>query len=148
MLVDEVLAVGDAAFQKKCLGKMQSIVEENRTVLLVSHNMAAIRNICSRTLLIDAGRIIVNGDTDTAIARYLDRNSYEGAAIRGDQLAEMAEGTLDRDNPPIRFKEVAVVDQEGVPRGTFDVALVETVQARHTLFAVVIYLPNCLLAMK
>ena len=119
LIVDEVLAVGDASFQNKCLGKMQSIGEENRSVLLVSHNMAAIRNLCPRTLLVNAGRIIVDGDTNFAIAKYLERDLIEGAVVCGERLAEMAEGTLHRDNPPIRFKEVAVVDQAWVPRNTF-----------------------------
>ena len=71
LLVDEVLAVGDAAFQKKCLGKMSSVSKEGRTIFFVSHNMAAIQSLCQRTILIDKGQIAFDGDTETAISRYL-----------------------------------------------------------------------------
>jgi len=72
MLVDEVLAVGDAAFQKKCLGKMGDVVHEGRTILFVSHNMAAVENLCTRGLLIDRGTVRFNGPAREAVKRYLD----------------------------------------------------------------------------
>jgi lipopolysaccharide transport system ATP-binding protein len=71
LLVDEVLAVGDAAFQKKCLGKMGDVATEGRTVLFVSHNMAAVENLCRRGLVIDQGRITCSGSQSQAIAEYL-----------------------------------------------------------------------------
>ncbi|MBI5686975.1 MAG: ABC transporter ATP-binding protein [Verrucomicrobia bacterium] len=71
MVVDEVLAVGDAAFQKKCLGKMQDVSQHGRTVLFVSHNMAAIKTLCSRAVLLNAGRIEAQGKPEEVIARYL-----------------------------------------------------------------------------
>ena len=71
MIVDEVLAVGDAAFQKKCLGKMQDVAGEGRTVLFVSHNMGAVSNLCSRVLLMDAGRIRHAGEASACISEYL-----------------------------------------------------------------------------
>jgi lipopolysaccharide transport system ATP-binding protein len=72
LLVDEVLAVGDAAFQKKCLGKMGEVAKEGRTVLFVSHNMAAVQNLCSRGILINKGRVVSNGDTEKVIKNYID----------------------------------------------------------------------------
>jgi lipopolysaccharide transport system ATP-binding protein len=75
LLVDEVLAVGDAAFQKKCLGKMGDVAKEGRTVLFVSHNMAAIENLCTRAFLLDNGRIIYSGDTRSVIQTYLQTMS-------------------------------------------------------------------------
>lgn len=72
LLVDEVLAVGDAEFQKKCLGKMDDISKEGRTVLFVSHNMQAIRTLCSRAILLDRGRKICDGDVNTVINQYED----------------------------------------------------------------------------
>ena len=80
LLVDEVLAVGDAAFQKKCLGKMGDVAKEGRTVLFVSHNMAAIENLCGRALLLDRGKVNYIGDVDNGIAVYLDSGiiSHEG----------------------------------------------------------------------
>src|SRR5882724_1962350 len=63
LLVDEVLAVGDAAFQKKCLGKMEEVAKEGRTVLFVSHNMTAIRSLCRRVFWLDNGEIVETGET-------------------------------------------------------------------------------------
>ena len=72
LIVDEVLAVGDAEFQKKCLGKMEDVsTKEGRTVLLVSHQMPAIQNLCSRCLLMDRGRLIEDGKTNDIVATYL-----------------------------------------------------------------------------
>lgn len=75
LLVDEVLAVGDAAFQKKCLGKMGDVAREGRTVLFVSHNMAAIENLCSRAILFDQGAIAFNGNVNECITAYMDTGS-------------------------------------------------------------------------
>lgn len=71
MVVDEVLAVGDAAFQKKCLGKMDDVAKEGRTVLFVSHNMAAIEHLCERVILLHAGQVKVDADPDRAVEEYL-----------------------------------------------------------------------------
>ncbi len=70
LLVDEVLAVGDGAFQKKCLGKMQDVGNSERTVLFVSHTLPAVRSICSRVILLDQGRIAMDGPTDQVLAAY------------------------------------------------------------------------------
>jgi lipopolysaccharide transport system ATP-binding protein len=70
LFVDEVLAVGDAAFQRKCLGKMGNASRHGRTVILVSHNMAAINALCSRCIILDKGGIEFDGPTDDATARY------------------------------------------------------------------------------
>ncbi|MDB4970786.1 MAG: transporter related [Myxococcales bacterium] len=75
LVVDEVLAVGDAAFQKKCLGKMQDVASGGRTVLFVSHNMAAITRLCTRAILLRDGRIAVDGRTDTVVGEYIRGNS-------------------------------------------------------------------------
>ena len=71
LIVDEVLAVGDAAFQKKCLGKMSNVTGEGRTVLFVSHNMSAIRELCPRSLWIDNGRIAESGSSSSIVDSYL-----------------------------------------------------------------------------
>ncbi len=70
LLVDEVLAVGDAAFQKKCLGQMGRVAEQGRTVLFVSHNMAAVRSLCTRVLYLDQGKVDFVGEPHLAIRRY------------------------------------------------------------------------------
>jgi lipopolysaccharide transport system ATP-binding protein len=71
LLVDEVLAVGDAAFQKKCLGKMGSVAREGRTLLFVSHNMAAVRSLCPRSIWLDKGQIVAAGETEQVVLDYL-----------------------------------------------------------------------------
>lgn len=71
LVVDEVLAVGDAMFQKKCLGRMRDISTEGRTVLFVSHNMAAIRSLCSRGILLSGGQKVFEGSANECVDRYL-----------------------------------------------------------------------------
>ena len=73
LIVDEVLAVGDAEFQKKCLGKMGEISQgEGRTVLFVSHNMAAVKSLCNRGIVLENGKSIFNGGIDEAVGKYLN----------------------------------------------------------------------------
>src|SRR6202044_1123955 len=81
LIVDEVLAVGDAAFQKKCLGKMQDVSKGGRTVLFVSHNIQAIRQLCTRGVYMERGRALLSGPVGEAIARYLDNNGAGAADI-------------------------------------------------------------------
>jgi len=71
LIVDEVLAVGDAQFQKKCMGKMQDVSTQGRTILFVSHSMAAIRNLCTKAIYLDNGRVRSIGHTEATIAEYL-----------------------------------------------------------------------------
>jgi lipopolysaccharide transport system ATP-binding protein len=84
LVVDEVLAVGDAAFQKKCLGKMGNVAKEGRTVLFVSHNMAAVQRLCDRCLVLEAGRAKAQLPTNQAISVYLQMitNSERGAELK------------------------------------------------------------------
>jgi lipopolysaccharide transport system ATP-binding protein len=70
LIIDEVLAVGDAEFQKKCLGKMKDVAEQGRTVLFVSHNMLAIRRLCSRALLLGQGTLIAQDETLKILKEY------------------------------------------------------------------------------
>lgn len=71
LLVDEVLAVGDAAFQKKSLGKMKSVASHGRTVLFVSHQMDAVRSLCTRAILLEGGKIAADGQTDEVVDQYI-----------------------------------------------------------------------------
>ncbi|MDX6290908.1 MAG: lipopolysaccharide transport system ATP-binding protein [Blastocatellia bacterium] len=80
LLVDEVLAVGDAAFQKKCLGKMGDVAKQGRTVLFVSHNMAAIENLCGRAILLKQGAVAFSGDVDDCITAYMASGSSSNSA--------------------------------------------------------------------
>lgn len=81
LVIDEVLAVGDAAFQKKCLGKMGDVAKEGRTVLFVSHNMQAVQALCHRAILIEAGRVAATGSAKAVVARYLASVSEMGSEI-------------------------------------------------------------------
>ena len=71
LVIDEVLAVGDAEFQKKCLGKMSDVARGGRTVLFVSHNMAAVQNLCSNAILLQGGRVTIGGEPDIVVDAYL-----------------------------------------------------------------------------
>jgi len=82
-LIDEVLAVGDAEFQKKCLGKMKDVAGQGRTVLFVSHNMPAVLNLCSRCILLRQGAIEAIGETEAVVRRYLDGGHAEGSRDLG-----------------------------------------------------------------
>lgn len=84
LIVDEVLAVGDAEFQKKCIGKMSDVASEGRTVLFVSHNMGAVQNLCSRVVMLESGKTIREGSTDETIAYYMNR--FESDAIENDLI--------------------------------------------------------------
>ncbi len=85
LLVDEVLAVGDVEFQKKCLGKMGEVARGGRTVLFVSHNLAAIRSLCSRGIVLAQGRLVFDGPAGDAVEAYLSRLA-EGAEGEGGTL--------------------------------------------------------------
>jgi lipopolysaccharide transport system ATP-binding protein len=110
LVVDEVLAVGDAKFQKKCLGKMHEVsAQQGRTVLFVSHQMATVVRLCHRGLLLDGGALVWDGKSDAAVERYLksleDKQVEQGLASRTDR-----EGT-----GAIRFEDVWLTDS-GVRR--------------------------------
>ncbi len=93
LVVDEVLAVGDAEFQKKAIGKMQDISKgEGRTVLFVSHNMAAVKSLCTRGIVLDNGQIAFEGDTNECIDKYLKLDSKEGNSFVKEYTKESREG--------------------------------------------------------
>jgi lipopolysaccharide transport system ATP-binding protein len=81
LFIDEVLAVGDAAFQKKCLGRMETVASHGRTVIFVSHNMQAIRNLCRRCLLLKDGMLAFDGDADSCIDRYFQQVQVNHASV-------------------------------------------------------------------
>ena len=83
LIVDEVLAVGDAEFQKKCLGKMAEVAGGGRTVLFVSHNMAAIEALCPRSIYLAAGALVSEGNTGNVIMTYLEQRQATSRAMQG-----------------------------------------------------------------
>lgn len=82
LIVDEVLAVGDAAFQKRCLGKMGEVSRHGRTVLFVSHNMTAVRTLCTRVVYLSSGRVLYDGEPKEGVARYLQSSTASGTVRR------------------------------------------------------------------
>ncbi|MFN2627988.1 MAG: polysaccharide ABC transporter ATP-binding protein [Gaiellaceae bacterium] len=121
LLVDEVLAVGDAEFQEKCLGKMKDVTREGRTVIFVSHNLAAVRGLCPRALLLDHGKLVFDGETDGAIERYLGRAAHRHAAlVEGGALeARLVKSRVYGDDPFFRCTCISVLDDAGVPAASF-----------------------------
>lgn len=107
LIVDEVLAVGDAEFQKKCLGKMGSVALEGRTVLFVSHNMAAVETLCSYAHLLSHGEIVFSGEKDAVINKYLEDSI--GAVSHKD----LKDRTDRKGNQQLKFTEVDFEDQYG-----------------------------------
>jgi lipopolysaccharide transport system ATP-binding protein len=105
LLVDEVLAVGDAAFQRQCLGKMHDISRSGRTILFVSHNMPAITRLCDRALLFADGQLVDDGPSDRVVARYL--GSAFGTTARRD-WSDPAEAP---GNSSVRLRSVRVVTE-------------------------------------
>jgi lipopolysaccharide transport system ATP-binding protein len=111
LLVDEVLAVGDVAFQKKCLGKMGDVAKEGRTVLFVSHNMHAVRNLCARAMLLEEGRKVADGDVDDVMAVYLS------------DTEQQPEATIDlppgRPGIPMVGRRLRFLGADGIPKTVF-----------------------------
>jgi lipopolysaccharide transport system ATP-binding protein len=114
LIVDEVLAVGDAEFQEKCLGKMGDIRKgDGRTILFVSHNMGAIRSLCNRAALLFNGQIIADSKTDLVVSQYFNRTMLEKAMVKEEEIEAQMEGVILRKNPHVRFIEIAMLDQKG-----------------------------------
>jgi lipopolysaccharide transport system ATP-binding protein len=115
LIVDEVLAVGDAAFQKKCLEKMEDAGNQGRTVLFVSHNMPAVTRLCRRGLLLGNGRILKDGSPQQVATVYL-------TASRGTTAQrEWSDCSTAPGNKVVRLRAVRVIDQEGHVTAAFDI---------------------------
>jgi lipopolysaccharide transport system ATP-binding protein len=112
LLVDEVLAVGDAGFQKKCLGKMGDVAREGRTVLFVSHNMGAVRQLCNRGIYLKSGRVHKIGDITSIIESYMHTHSDTQKF-----MAQFSEPT----NKPACILKAAVTCPHKSPEELFDI---------------------------
>jgi lipopolysaccharide transport system ATP-binding protein len=108
LLVDEVLAVGDAEFQKKCLGKMSEVAQDGRTVLFVSHNLTAIQNLCNTAILISDGQIKSTGQVNQIVNHYLDEIA---SARKGTKLAHRTDRKGDQS---LKFIDVEICDENGL----------------------------------
>jgi lipopolysaccharide transport system ATP-binding protein len=104
LIIDEVLAVGDVAFQAKCLGKMEAVARGGRTVLFVSHNMGAVKSLCTRAVTLDGGRVVCDSTPDVAITEYLSRmtgGSSSHAVLKP------------REDVAVQILEMSVQDEHG-----------------------------------
>ena len=120
LIVDEVLAVGDAAFQRKCLGKMGEVSGAGRTVLLVSHNMSAITALADRCLWLDQGRVRELGDPTRIVADYLSGDAVAGRPGFADLSdPKLREGVAKKTSKQVLFDWVRLVDAEGKPSDVF-----------------------------
>jgi lipopolysaccharide transport system ATP-binding protein len=90
LIVDEVLAVGDAAFQRKCLGKMEGMSTQGRAVLVVTHNMSIITQLCDRVIWLDRGRVAGEGPTSTVVSSYMSQGLTGASSWRPDEPASSA----------------------------------------------------------
>jgi lipopolysaccharide transport system ATP-binding protein len=115
LLIDEVLAVGDAEFQAKCLGRMDSIGKGGRTVLFVSHDMNALQEICPRSILLDGGCVVAQGETSEVIKQYLDLSQNAGGIVEFDRDVPKANVHSAKWFSP---QSMSVLDKNGAPTDT------------------------------
>jgi len=116
LIVDEVLAVGDAEFQKKCMGKMKDVSGQGRTVLFVSHNMASIRMLCNKCMFLEQGKLKNIGDTDTIIGTYLSSNEI----IQTGEKDEIPSDLSLYNTGEAKFKKAFVLNSELKKTDTLD----------------------------
>jgi lipopolysaccharide transport system ATP-binding protein len=139
LLVDEVLAVGDATFQKKCLGKMGEVAKEGRTVLFVSHNMTSILNLCQRVIVLDHGILIDDSEPKKAIGLYLTSGTKETGIIVWDDMKKAPGDDV------VRLNSVSII-QSGHPTCEVDISQEMSIQIEYknlvdnSSFYVAIYL--------
>ncbi|MGH9334213.1 MAG: Wzt carbohydrate-binding domain-containing protein, partial [Vicinamibacteria bacterium] len=106
LLVDEVLAVGDTEFQKKCMGKIDEVSSRGRTVLFVSHNMASIARLCRTVMFLDRGRLLQTGTAQEVISSYLSRSDLSAGGVKWE--LESAPG-----DEYLRISEVSILNAQG-----------------------------------
>ena len=116
LIIDEVLSVGDLAFQKKCFGKMSDAAGQGRTVLFVSHNMEAVRKICNQAMLLAQGEIVAMGKTEKVITRYVEEEASAESVY-----AIPPPG--DEENPPGHAYKIVIEDGKGRPSPAIPVGM-------------------------
>lgn len=111
LIIDEVLAVGDAEFQRKCMGKIRDFAGDGRTILFVSHNMAAVKTLCSRVIWLEDGRVRDEGATDRIVAEYVsayiqlvDRREWSMEEAPGDENVKVLKVALERETAELTWK--------------------------------------------
>ncbi len=126
LMVDEVLAVGDAAFQKKSIGKMQDVSESGRTVFFVSHNLAAVSALCSRAFLLEKGRLEMRGKVDKVITKYLKNNTGNKQIINH---------TNRSGNGDLQFADIQLQTEDGAPIETISSGENLVISLKYKLFS-------------
>lgn len=119
LFIDEVLAVGDIAFQRKCLGKMKHAADMGRTVLFVSHNLTAIEQLCDRVLLFDHGRLVQDGEPGDVLRSYLSLINNDGAAELG-EVRDAGNQVYCTEDGNIQVLRVETTDEQEGVRTVFD----------------------------
>lgn len=119
LFVDEVLAVGDVAFQRKCLGKMQDVAETGRTVVFVSHNLSAIEQLCGRVMLFERGRLVESGEPAPVLRSYLQLNSGQAADTSNPAGGQTGDLIRARDGA-LSIQQAFAVDANGVSKTVFN----------------------------
>ena len=141
MVIDEVLAVGDLEFQRKCLGKMGDVVADGRTVLFVSHNMEAIRQLCPRTLWLSAGEVVQDGDSHTVVSNYIKANAQQLSSVDLDQT--IANLHIDHPDPTLQLEKIEIF-QNGVPQTHLASGQATDIQIEFSLFEPVVGVQICI----
>ena len=135
LIVDEVLAVGDAAFQKKCLNKMHQLASQGRTVLFVSHNLLSIQHLCDRALFFEGGSIRADGAVDEVISQYekmlgdSGRKKEASSHILFDSPAESTTESV----PDVQIRRIEMFDAAGGPKSRLETG--ESMTLRISLYA-------------
>jgi lipopolysaccharide transport system ATP-binding protein len=144
LVVDEVLTVGDLAFQERCLGKMKDVASGGRTVLFVSHTMSSILTLCPTSMLLDAGRIAYRGPSEEAVARYIEASRMSGGSWLADRTSRPGTGAVRATS--IRLEDVHgnlastpatgdavrfVLDYEAAPQANLSELVVNIVISEH-----------------
>jgi lipopolysaccharide transport system ATP-binding protein len=115
LLVDEVLAVGDAEFQRRCLGRMEDLGDSGRTVIFVSHNMQTITQLCDRVVLLEGGSVVADGPSSEIVASYLQSVHGTGSSAAWPDLADAPGDDL------VRLRSLRIVDEGGRTVSAVDV---------------------------
>lgn len=119
LVVDEVLAVGDAQFQKKCMGKMGEVARGGRTVLFVSHNMGAIRSLCMRVIYIEEGKVLLDGASSQSISTYLSSRMSRSSESQG-EIFFSQDNSSPSGTEEIFLHGLRTTGPEGIPQSTFE----------------------------
>lgn len=125
LIVDEVLAVGDAGFRRKCMGRMESVANEGRTVFFVSHNMGAISEVCSRAVMLERGEKVKEGDVSDIISHYA-RLSASAASYEVE--------AKDRSHQACSITNIRVLSAEGTETGVYDINEAVTIDIEYEVY--------------